>query len=464
MKIFFLDTNIFIQCHELRQLPWSELCDDTEILLYIPRVVQEEIDHHKHDGNSRRAKRARKASSFLRQIILSDETKILIKESHPKVEISFTPPINNDIQPPNFLDLSRPDDRMITEILNYKSQFSEHDIAILTHDTNPLLSAKRCDLSYCVIPDSWLLPPEPNSKDKKINALEKQLKDLQNNSPSIEILPIDEHGNDLKRTLIEVTEYSQLSEKILHSLIENIKTVHPKQTDFSKQKASNSTELLGGLNISQSMLDYTRKYIPPSEIKIEKYLNEDYPSWIEKLKKYIRSLPQKFEITTRTYSLKINVFNNGTVPAENTIVTFEANNSIIFIPSTESDNEKEETEKNHFPVPPKAPEGRWVENSVFGAMGLASKAYLAPVSPSILDNLNHSFFKENHDRNSFYWKNGKLSSPSSRIIFECDEFRHQAEPESFDLTIFVTQKKTDFKGSIKCTVSAKNLPHPSTLT
>jgi len=66
MKVIFLDTNIFIQCREIEQLPWGELFEkEKHIILVIPRTVLEEIDRFKQEGNSRRAKRARKANSFI---------------------------------------------------------------------------------------------------------------------------------------------------------------------------------------------------------------------------------------------------------------------------------------------------------------------------------------------------------------------------------------------------------------
>jgi hypothetical protein len=65
MKVLFLDSNLFLQCRELHELPWNEIApDEKEILLAISRPVQREIDKLKHDGNDRRAKRARKANSL----------------------------------------------------------------------------------------------------------------------------------------------------------------------------------------------------------------------------------------------------------------------------------------------------------------------------------------------------------------------------------------------------------------
>jgi len=48
MKVFFIDTNIFLQCRDLEQLPWSDMCEkDEHVQLLVPRAVQREIDRQK---------------------------------------------------------------------------------------------------------------------------------------------------------------------------------------------------------------------------------------------------------------------------------------------------------------------------------------------------------------------------------------------------------------------------------
>jgi hypothetical protein len=52
MKLF-VDTNFFLQPKEIRLLPWSEICEETELYVMIPRAVQGEIDRLKQDGSGR---------------------------------------------------------------------------------------------------------------------------------------------------------------------------------------------------------------------------------------------------------------------------------------------------------------------------------------------------------------------------------------------------------------------------
>ena len=70
----FLDTNVLEQCRPLRELDWSAWREFAEVHLIISRPVQSEIDDHKSKGGERLARKARKASSLIREIILSKET------------------------------------------------------------------------------------------------------------------------------------------------------------------------------------------------------------------------------------------------------------------------------------------------------------------------------------------------------------------------------------------------------
>ena len=45
-------------------------------------------------------------------------------------------------------------------------------------------------------------------------------------------------------------------------------------------------------------------------------------------------------------------------------------------------------------------------------------------------------------------------------IFECEEFRHKVDDESFLVNIFVPPGKNLVKGALQCRVTAKNLPLP----
>jgi len=145
MIAIFPDTNLFLQCKDIKNLQWHEISDGEDIEIIITRPVMEEIDRLKQDGNKRRAKRARKANSFLKAIILSEEGNLQVRESNPSVVMSFLTPESKE-KLADRLDLSRPDDRIVNEALSFRDKNMDVNVRLLTHDTNPLLTAKNVGL------------------------------------------------------------------------------------------------------------------------------------------------------------------------------------------------------------------------------------------------------------------------------------------------------------------------------
>lgn len=449
MKTIFLDTNIFIQCRDLEQLPLAEAFgEEKHILLLIPRAVQKEIDRHKQEGHTRRAKRARRASSFFRRIILSQDTKIIIKDSDPIVEISFTPLLNSNCELPDILDMSQPDDRILAEIINYKHRYSDADVLFLTHDTNPLLTAKRCGLPYHVVPDDWLLKPAPDPRDKKIIELENRLKELQNNCPIIEAFWTDDSGNEIDRLPLDVVRYGKLEESEIDELVNEAKQRFPMETNFSKELSKSTLNLL-------NILQYQQRFIPPSADEVEKYQNEEYPTWIKKVIKFFATLPEIFENQTRYLSFSISISNNGNFPAENTIVEFNALGGIYLSLPAADDESIDQNENMLFPPPPKSPEGRLV-GTLDRLTAMMNNMNL------IQPNFDHLQSMTKRDKNAFYWKNGTPNVPEESCSFECEDFRHKIEPEIFNIGIIVPTSKNDItKGAVECSISARNLPKPA---
>jgi hypothetical protein len=223
----------------------------------------------------------------------------------------------------------------------------------------------------------------------------------------------------------------------------------------------------------QSVLGYSQKYIPPSDDEIEKYQKEKNPAWINEVEKYLLSLSKKFEESTLSFSFLVLISNNGNVPAENTIVEFEALGGIFFKPPSSDDESNEKNNTFVLPTPPKPPEGRWVSQKdyFFDIMEANRKLATALISPiSIYDSKIKDMLMpripmipKKQDRNTFYWKNGKPTMPVKTWTYECEEFRHKIKTESFDLTVLMPiplSEKDIVKAKVRCSVSAKNLPKP----
>jgi len=432
MKTLFIDTNLFLQCKPLEDLPWDKVYDGEEtILLFIPHTVVVEIDHLKSDGNSRRAKRARKANSFFRKILDSNTDRKIVRKSEPYVEISFSLPLRSKIAKPEVLDLDSMDDKIIYEAYIYEKG-SSSDVAILTYDTSLMLKAKQCGLDYLAIPKDWLLPSEPDEKDKRIAKLESRINSLENSYPQIEVEAKDISGHALEALFIRVTTYAPLSDKKIKALVEEAGKRSPLATEFNEPPSFLSPLHSMGL------------FKPPSAEEIKEYREKTYPEWLNKVNTFYDSLDRKLELPTRNTTISLVLRNSGVVPAKNVRVEIRALGGLLFSPPylciTKNILES-------FPRPPSPPEGRWVASAF-------DVRFSAPTAlPSLLT-------KMERDMNVFYWKDGRPHDYKEQWLFECDEFPHQLEPKIFNVNLFVPRQNNIPGGAIEFVMSASNLPVP----
>ena len=132
----FVDTNFFIQCRKYDKIDWEidELENVTEVVVLISTPVVSEIDRQKHDGNSRRARRARAANSLLGQVL--EEKELVRQVGDKRISIKFAP--NYKLQDlkrevPE-LDVDRNDDELVATAWLYRQESQDKDVRVLTHE------------------------------------------------------------------------------------------------------------------------------------------------------------------------------------------------------------------------------------------------------------------------------------------------------------------------------------------
>jgi PIN domain len=169
-QIFFLDTNVFLECKWLEELPWQDLTEKDPIRLIIALTVIEEIGKRKN-GYDRKADRARKASELLGKIRDIPEGCITVRDAGPHVSIEIAPHIFP--KPSEFpeLDLSQADNRIVAEAKLFAVSTPDV-VSLLTRDTLPGLLARSQGVHSTPVPKEWLLPREPDAKDKQIRSSE----------------------------------------------------------------------------------------------------------------------------------------------------------------------------------------------------------------------------------------------------------------------------------------------------
>lgn len=233
--VVFADTNVFLQCKALQDLPWKDLFDAADqIDLLVGAPVQDEIDRLKQDGNHRRARRARDTNNLFRQALDSAEEAMTIRESGPRVVLKFAPALPAQRATPPTLDLTRADDRLIDEVRHYQTEVPPHAVEsiILTSDTGMRLRARRHHVSVADLPDSWLLPPESDSRDKEISKLRIELERLKSAAPSLEAALHDATGGAISSISATLPFHPPLSGRDIDRLIAEIQARYPLATDF----------------------------------------------------------------------------------------------------------------------------------------------------------------------------------------------------------------------------------------
>ena len=451
---FFLDTNLFIQCKPLHELPWLDLTNGKPAILLIPSAVQREIDRLKTDSSKRRSKRAAAASSMFKKIIVADE-RINLEGAPPGVyiELPEQTALRSDLYP--LLDKDIADDMIVLEVLSFKSRYPERDIRLVTHDTGPMLTARRNGLAFLDVPSDWLLPPEPDEKDKKIQELQKRLSEV-GAGPLVEITVDD----GLKSGLSHVAQvHSYLSDADIASIVHDVTRRNPMKTDFSEPKRTAGSlvfePVIVALNIGT--------YVPPPDEVVSKYQKKDYPAWLKSVEAVVTGAPDYFNNGELRRKVSFSVSNVGSKPAEDVIVSVRVTEGFLLI---SADAVIEDDEIN-IPAPPTAPVGRYrtaldVYADRMGMTEHARRLFSEIGGPLSVRGSRAASLVESQvrDRHTFYWRGARPESGVSVCALESKELRHKVRGGSFDLYLLMSRKARKEKGVIEITVSAANIPDP----
>jgi rRNA-processing protein FCF1 len=451
MIILFVDANLFLQCKNITELEWEDLFPNQQLKILIPRAVQKEIDNFKGQGNTRRSKRAKLASAYFKEILKSTDSLVITNNTC----ISF--PSRKElskVEPESGLDSNKNDDSIIQDILSYQKLHLNEAVSLLTNDSNLMVTAKEYGISFNDIPESWFLEPEPDDKDKKISDLEKRIRAFETNFPVIKIHARTINEDNISSIEITLMEYPELSNIEIDKLLNLIKQKNPMTVNFDNNPKSSSIYLS-----SEIQLVTRSRYSPPAETTIRNYTDNLYPQWAEKVRESLKVINTHIFLKKNISDADIIITNNGQVPAEG--VLFEISLTEHFL--LYSDEEKNIlTRAWKLPDPPEAP--NWKISTFNNPLSSLTNSLLTPrfEAPRI-DHFSQINFPNSRDKNSFYWKNTPPTL-SQTWVRECEEFRHQMQPEEITVKIIPKMGQRPTGGKITCSVSARNLPNPVTFS
>jgi hypothetical protein len=417
--VFFLDTNVLLQCKMLEELPWKEITSDPYVRLMLPATVCDELDRLKNDGKDRRAKRARLACKKCAEILESAEGKIIIRQSKPIVSLEFAPQADFDSKAFVGLDLSNADQKIVAETLAYSFEEPTQNVRLLTDDIGPKIVAKRLELPFTSVPENWLRLPEKDPRDRELEALRQEITRLSSAYASMDIR-LEVGSGEAKGPLqFQFSRYPALEMPQIDELI-----------DFANERLT-------------SALDF-EAYQSPHRVPISRHpmryqVEQRRQQWINELKAFLERIHTAKNEQIESEILTLVISCDGVRPAEKIRVLIEVSGTISLTVAGEPVFEDREI---RIPDPPAISQQPGPRIPVRGS------PYRPPVG--LLARLPDNFYRDT-----------VTPSRCERLEFSCTEFTHQSDPAKLQFQISPTPNSEDGpNGSVKCTIRAKNLPGP----
>lgn len=453
-KIYlFPDTNLFIQCKALSELDWSAWNSFDEVCLLVSRPVQAEIDKHKNMGNKRLADRSRKASAKFREILLSEYGYETIRDKGPQVKIFLRQDVKYDESLCDKLSYEERDDQLVGIASQFTKSDPDGDVAILTHDTGPMISAKMVGVAFFQIPESWLLPPETDDAEKSIKALQAELLRLKKAEPSIEV-KIDGAQPEGGRLELEIQVFDPLSQGEISGLMDHLKRLFPIETHFGSKYQEEKKPTL-----PFSPLSGMKVFVPASDEEISEYADIKYPEWLQDCESLLQGIHEKLNSNVSWPVVNVWMKNIGPRPADDALITFSSGGNFqIKAPDPEIDVDDEQSESGLiFPGPPAAPKGYWKEkipgltNRLLWEKPNAHARHIEYIN-NVLSPLN----VPKHNPNGFYYHK-RPKYPVQSFSLTCDQWRHQSDDEIFEVLTHVDIALGVTEGALEVKVQAANM-------
>jgi len=458
-----VDTNLFLECRSLEEIPWDDL-NVAQIDLIISRPVLKELDEHKKNRAGRTFKKALEAGKRLRKMVTGGTGQETIRGEGPLVTLSIMQASRIKPDLAQELDPNFPDDAILLRLLEYQSSYPDSDVRLLTHDTGPMATAKGLDIPFIAIPAEWLLKDQDDPVSRENRKLASENERLRKQEPNPEIRALDGCGEPIARIEAKRDRYDELSYQDIERLISELRSTVPIANDFGSpqtvpQPDTRRAESIRGVTVNE--------FRPASEKEIEQYRNEQYPAWLDKCREYLEKLHTRLYWHAERPTVNFELANRGTRPAINCLVSISARGDLQILPP-----QNEEADENEYirpvrriglPKPPNAPMGKWVssQSRAFESMlGAPDRRFVG--AENLLRPLTDRQFVRDSDK--FYWKDRKPYHPEDIVQFECQTWRHNVELEYFPFEIFVSGDAEVVSGAIQCEVHAENLSTPISLT
>ena len=437
MEIFAPDTNFFLQCHPADKIDWTQVTQAPDVVLLVVREVRKELDRLKSGGNQRRAKRARAASGLLRRLSTEGLQELELRASGPRVTLRTAPRPAVSALPADYL-VETSDDRIVAEVFATQDT-DEGGVTFLSHDSVPLEDAAGLGLQTRVVPEAWLLEPEPSELERELGEMKRRVKALEGRVPQIVVdFPTDIEGN----LRLQSHYFPPLSQDFIDAAMREVHRKHP--------------PAVPSVEYTHMPWD-TVRMIQVEEAQWTRYA-EEHAEWLANVERALDHAWMFFNEDPRDMWLEFTLSNRGHAGAENLIVRIDPRGDFYLV--DDGALEKERDPPWYFPPPPDAPRLR----DLLGLSGLDYPTQGLPMHPHdyALQNMRTPVMAR--DRHAVYWEyEGGLNA--THLEGQCVDFRHGLQPDKFELLLKrVAIGDEPIRGAIDVLVSAGNLPEPTRVT
>jgi hypothetical protein len=415
---FALDTNIFLQCRDLPELPWSDVTDAAEIELYPTHTVLMEIERLKNDGNERRSDRARKTSARLRDLASSADRRLILREKGPRL-LLLLPPMLAEEDEQRVLSHPLHDYRIVEETRLIVDTLS--DVRLLTADIGPRLRAEQRGVPVAHVGENWLLPREASAIEKRVSKLERAL--TERGAPLlVASLSAPDHP-DFK---FERTQYGEVPQKLVNELSEL----------FTRNAIAEAEAEVDRV---------VRGFMFPNTLQRPEDYLADVRDWREAVREAISHLPVHAHIASRLNQFTLRIANEGAGPAEHVKVTITGRTNVILAGASAS--------ALYWNA-----DDRYLADARRGPphLALPDLPEAGPMAnvPTLADMLARP---QPRDRYTFCRTSEDDGDQADMIIFECEDFR-QGEETELHFAAFVGGAQPI--GAISVAITAFNLTAP----
>lgn len=438
----FVDTNFFLECRIPAEINWADLpTPANHVHIIVPSTVISEIDRHKTAGG-RTQRRALAASAMFRLALRDANHTVEIQAANPRITLALPPVTKTDYSRFPDLDPTVADHRIAAECATLLRHFPA--ATLITDDTNLVIAARSIGLDPFLVPEQWKLPPGNDERDAEVIKLKEELRKHQNARPKITLTASsDAHAKEVS---IEAHTYTP-SKADIDAVVEGIRARNPMTTSFT-----NDAPKISGLSIGTDLI--RGAWRAPSSDQIAKYRDQEYPAWIESVRKTVASLPKRLGEWSREAHFTVSITNDGYANATDVRLTITAHDPLLLLDELVEDDRKERDEGLVLPRPPIAPAGSFLHD--------AFRAMMQPHA-TLLDsvlNIPRIGTPSPRDRNAFYYVGGRPDEPTRELELHCDALPHQDGQYSLSFRVISPEGLQPFQSRVRIRVHASNLLDP----